>query len=197
MKKIYFAAILALIICVAGCFSIPPKSTDDSGEDSKEGPGNKMLKSPGIPVQSSSLEGPVNETTTIVLYFADSNGNLTPKNREVPKVTGIARKTMNELCKGPESPGVSAVMPAETHLLDINIRDGLCTVDFSGELKKNHPGNAVKERLTVYSIVNSLTQFPTVNKVQILVEGEKKETLAGQVNISSPLERNSSILDAH
>ena len=48
--------------------------------------------------------------------------------------------------------------------------------------------------MTVYSIVNSLTQFEDIEKVQILIAGEEIETLAGHMDLAYPLERDESLI---
>ena len=44
--------------------------------------------------------------------------------------------------------------------------------------------------MTVYSIVNTLTEISQIKGVQILVEGNEKKTLIGHVDISMPLLRD-------
>lgn len=133
----------------------------------------------------------------VVLYFANEQGQLVAQRRDIPKVDGIARMTIHELTKGPEQNNMQSMIPTlpnGTKLKDISIKDGLCTVDFSSQLKENHAGGSTGELLTVYAIVNTLTQFSTVQQVQILVNGEVVETLAGHVDLSVPLERNDTII---
>jgi spore germination protein GerM len=130
----------------------------------------------------------------VVLYFANEQGQLVAQRRDIPKVDGIARMTIHELAKGPEQQGMLPPLPNGTKLKDISIKDGLCTVDFSSELRENHAGGSAGELMTVYAIVNTLTQFSTVQQVQILVNGEMVDTLAGHVDLSVPLERNDTII---
>ncbi|MEW8958402.1 GerMN domain-containing protein [Neomoorella humiferrea] len=137
------------------------------------------------------------KTTKIVLYFSDPTGNyLVAEERSIPLVEGIARAAIEELIKGPK-PGSQLLptIPKGTVLKDINIRsDGLCRVDFSKELVKNHSGGSLGESLTVYSIVNTLTQFPTVKEVQFLVDGQYVKTIAGHVDVSTAISRNESLI---
>ncbi|AGL01615.1 GerMN domain-containing protein [Desulfoscipio gibsoniae] len=135
-------------------------------------------------------------TTTVVLYFADADGYLQAERRSVNKTAGIARQAMQELCRGPRTQGLSATMPDGTRLLDINIRNGLCTVNFSRELVSKHSGGSGSENATVYSIVNTLTQFSSVEQVQILVDGQVVESIAGHLDVSVPLTRDSELIRA-
>lgn len=127
------------------------------------------------------------EKIVVQLWFADSQGQtLVMEEREIPKVEGIARATINELISGPSPESdLLPVIPVGTVLKDINVKDdGLIIVDFSRELIDNHIGGATSEALTVYSIVNTLTQFPTVDRVQFLIEGQTVDTLTGHIDLS-------------
>ena len=132
---------------------------------------------------------------SVALYFTDAGGDcLKVEKREIPLVTGLARATVLELIAGPRQKGLVKTVPEGTKLLDINIQDSLCTVNLSKEFRDNHWGGSSGEMLTVYSIVNTLTQFPTVEKVELLVEGQKIDSLAGHMDLSVPVSRNSQII---
>lgn len=151
----------------------------------------------GEPVPEDVITG---ETREVVLYFSDSAGQyLSHETRVLPKVEGIARAVMQELIAGPSvESGLLPTIPVGTRLSDINVRpDGLCIVDFTGELLDNHPGGSMNEEITVYSIVNTLTQFPTVQEVQILVDGQKVDSIAGHLDVSTTMTRNETIIQEH
>lgn len=134
--------------------------------------------------------------TTVVLYFVNTNGYLQAEQRTVKKTPGIARQAIYELCRGPQSQSLAATLPDGTRLLDINIKDGLCTVNFSRELVAKHSGGSGAENATVYSIVNTLTQFSSINQVQILVEGQVVDSIAGHLDVSVPITRDDEIIRA-
>jgi germination protein M len=137
------------------------------------------------------------ETKDIVLYFSNEDGSsLVAEQRTIPKVEGIARATINELIAGPHpESGLQSTIPAGTVLKDINIRpEGLAIVDFSSELVSNFMGDSNAETLAVYSIVNTLTQFDTVNEVQILVDGEVVETIGGHVSVAAAMTRDEGLI---
>lgn len=191
LSKVTLAVMFVTMIAVlSGCDLI------DKLQAWKQGNSTPLTENPNqgnqIPQEPLSTE-----RKEVVLYFSDEKGEyLVQEVREIPKVEGIARATVQELIAGPSfEAGLVATVPAGTQLLDINIRpDGLCIVDFSGDLVVNHPGGAQNEELTVYSIVNTLTQFPTVKEVQILVEGKVVETIGGYMDISTTFTRNDSII---
>lgn len=132
------------------------------------------------------------ETKTVTLYFGHPDGvHLKAEQRIIPKVEGIARATMQELLSGTTDPELFQVIPAGTELNDINIRpDGTCVVDFSRELLNSGQNGPKEEQLAVYAIVNTLTEFPTVNQVEILIDGQLAESVTGSVDLLSPLYRD-------
>jgi hypothetical protein len=56
---------------------------------------------------------------------------------------------------------------------------------------------STEELLAVYAIVNSVVvNFPAVQRVQILLDGETASTLAGHVDLSHPLSADTTLLAA-
>ena len=50
------------------------------------------------------------------------------------------------------------------------------------------------EMMLCYAITNTLTEFPEIKRVQILIEGKKVITLSGHMDIEDPLTRNTTLL---
>ena len=126
----------------------------------------------------------------VTLYFADAQGtSLVPEVRTIEKAEGIARAAMAELIEGP-SPGngLLPTVPQGTALLDINVKeDGLCIVNFSSQLLEEASGEVIDGNLMVYSIVNTLAEFPTIDRVEFRIEGETVESLGENISASAPL----------
>ena len=58
-------------------------------------------------------------------------------------------------------------------------------------MSSKHSGGVLQELLTVYSVVNTLTEnLPAVTSVQLLVDGREPNTLAGHVDLRQPLSKN-------
>jgi outer membrane lipoprotein-sorting protein len=130
------------------------------------------------------------EEGTIELYFmkvTDTSFELDLETRSVDGRLG-ARELLEELLKGPQDQSLSRIIPEETRLLDVRVENGIAYADFSAEITKGNFG-AGTEGVLVSSIVWTLTQFEEIEAVQILVEGQVLESLAGHVSISEPLRR--------
>lgn len=125
----------------------------------------------------------------IQLYFPISSGDqVYPETRNMMIIDGgVARAAVLGLIQGPQSQGLVASLADGTKLLDISVSDGLCTVDFSKEFVENHSGGSAGELVTIASIVKTLTQFDSIEQVQILVEGKAGATL-GNILLDKPLQ---------
>ncbi len=131
------------------------------------------------------------EMIEVNLYFSDSQAMyLVPEKRKILKTSTLARHIVSELIKGPVSPGLHPTIPEGTSINEVYIAGDIAYIDLSEEVFKNHPGGSSGELMTVYSMVNTLTEIPPIRSVQILVEGNERESLVGHVDISRPLLRD-------
>lgn len=132
---------------------------------------------------------------TATLYFISDDGmSLVPVQREVAfgdPVVEQARQIIEAQLAIVQQPLASAV-PIGTKLRAVFLSDkGDAFVDLSAEVTGNHPGGALDELFTVYTIVNALTvNLPAISRVQILVDGKEVDTLAGHVDLRQPLSKN-------
>lgn len=147
------------------------------------------------PVQT--IGEPMQEIT-VSLYFADADRkNLVKTEKQIPKVKGMARATVETLLEGPDSAsGLVAAVPTGTQLLDINVKpdEKKCIVDFSQELRNQLASSGNSEELAIYSIANTLCQFATIEEVEFRVEGQTVTTLAGGSDLSKAVTANASIV---
>lgn len=151
-----------------------------------------ILKPEGVS-PPAVLRAPVErKEREIDVYFADENATrLVPEKRQVVLGDGDADDAgtiVAELIKGPESDALLPTVPSGTRLLDAYKVGDLLVLDFTHELQTNHTGGSTGELLTVYSIVNSLVHnLDGIKRVQLLVEGEEMESLAGHLDLTKPL----------
>ncbi|NLW63454.1 MAG: GerMN domain-containing protein [Syntrophomonadaceae bacterium] len=185
-RYITLALVLLLLMGTVGCGWT---GLDDQIASWKEMVKEPIDQPPDDVIDELMREPDPEETVKIKvqLYFARQNGDgLAVEEREIPKVTGIARATMEELLKGPNTEDLKSALPAGTRLLDINITpEGTCIVDFSSHITEVSGSRA--EALAVFSIVNTLSQFSTVNNVSFLVEGKKVDSIGGDISTAEPV----------
>jgi spore germination protein GerM len=136
---------------------------------------------------------------TATLYYGSEDGqSLVPVRREVPLAEGLVpqgREIIGAQLQAAPSPFVS-VVPEGTLLRAFYVTDrGDAFVDLSSEASSRHPGGSSTELLTVYAIVNAVTaNLPTIQRVQILIDGREADTLAGHVDLRRPLQQDLSLV---
>ena len=108
------------------------------------------------------------------LYFADTqNRYLIEEQRStaIDDEDGLPDYIVRSLIAGPQSESLRPTIPKGTMLLNVSVVDRVCLVNFSAEFLQNRPRNVLAERMTVFSVVNSLSQLDEVDSVEILAEG--------------------------
>lgn len=140
----------------------------------------------------------------VLLYFEGldhSNDLLVPVVHDlgVPKeglsTAELAEKIVLALIAGPKSDSVLfRTFPPETRLLGLEIRGDCAVVNFSRELVSKHWAGSWGEELTIYSLVNSLTELPQIKRVRIMVEGKRNVSIGGHVFLDHDFERRDDII---
>lgn len=130
----------------------------------------------------------------VKLYFATSDAMYLDTEDRTVKGRNIYLETVNALITGPITSDLTKTIPDGVEVLNISKKSDTIQVDFSEEIVSNHWGGSSGEILTVYSIVNTLTQFEDINRVEILIEGKEVETLVGHMDLSVPIESNQDII---
>jgi hypothetical protein len=133
-------------------------------------------------------------TRGIQLYFTAPEGTfLLPETRDVPICDDDSlciKNLLNGLINGSQQGNV-AILPKETKILGVEIENDLVRVNFSRQLIDFHPGGSLSELLTVYGLINTLNEnFSYIRQIQILVDGEIRQTLKGHVRIDQPVYAN-------
>ncbi len=126
------------------------------------------------------------------LYFADQEAQgLLPESREITVSDKETEEmqVVKQLVAGPTAEGLIPTIPGETKILSVDTKEGTCFVNFSEEFIAKHSGGTAGETLTIYSIVNSLTELDHVNQVQFLIEGQKRESFIHMI-FNEPFSRN-------
>ena len=136
-------------------------------------------------------------STGLTLYFASADGmSVVAENRQVyySRNVSIEKLVMEQLLKGPDDKRLLPALPAGTKLNSISVsEDGVCIANFDATLETAIAG--VTENVTLYSIVNSLTELDSIKQVQILVNGETPHLSNVEVDLSTAVPRNDSIIN--
>ena len=213
-KNLIFLLVFIVLAILPGCSNIfknggnngvpNEKATDVSVNDSKaetDSDGDSSIandKPSKLTGTSLDSEGqPIgNESHTLKLYFSDAQAEYVvqeERNVTVNKGSQLEKVIFEELKKGPQNDEAGSVIPKGTRLLSANTKDGTCRLDLSKEFFDNHAGGTAGEMMTLYSIVNSLTELPNVKRVQFLIEGKVSEVYI-HASLDTPFERDENII---
>lgn len=135
------------------------------------------------------------EKVELKLYFACEEGDkLKVVYRSVVYNSNISmeRLAIEQLISGPNTDIVYPTLSKDAKIKSVNVKDGVCYVDFDNGFL-NQVGNVTAET-ALYSIVNTVTELPTVNKVVFSVNGEDSFTFMDFL-ISGQYERNLDIVE--
>ncbi len=163
-----------------------------------------MVQCVSLQISDNSIgEPPVNiapfpeETIELVtLFFKSSTGDFLARETRAIERTFESREEaiLRELINGPSGTELQAIIPPQTKVFSVLSVDGTTYVNFSREFITPVLGGDRTEALTIYSIVNSLTEIRTVRRVQILVEGERLNIFQKHLSLREPYARNDSII---
>lgn len=143
------------------------------------------------------------DKTPLRLYFAnEDNTKLNLEIRYVDSadlddsVSNMATAIVNELIKGPSDERLfRRTVPAEAKLRSpVSIKNKVATVDFSEGFKTKHPGGKDAEKMTIYSIVNSLTELEEIEKVKFLIDGKEQKEFMGHFKFDALFPRSPQLI---
>ena len=165
---------------------------------------DELTPTSGVTMGDTEASG-LKDKTPVQLYFINEQGNkLSPETRyidnaEVNKGNAyLATVVLKELIKGPvKGSQLQPSVPEGTTIhSDVTIKDGVAIVDLSKEFINKHPGGKKKEQLTLYSIVNSLTEIKEIKSVQFKIEGKVKKEFKGNYQIDVAYPRSAYIISS-
>ncbi len=151
----------------------------------------------GNMTQESFIENPgeqINsiQNTSITLYFSNEAGDaLVREVREdvyYSSNISLEKLIMEQLLAGAESAGAKSAIPVGTRLVTVSVVDGVCYVSLDEAFRNQD--YKVNEAIVIYSIVNSLTELPTIGKVQISVNGDTGGVYRDSFALGNMYERN-------
>ena len=134
--------------------------------------------------------------TTLDLYFANAEGDKLVDEMVAIRYSSnmsVEKLVLEQLIRGPITKDAYPTIPSDTKILSVSTKDGICYVNFDeGFLGQ---GYNVLEEIPIYSIVNSLTEIPGINKVQILINGETNRVFQESIRFETIFERNLDLIE--
>ncbi len=185
----------------------PPRSDGDPATDPareplrepQQQPPQERREEPAAQPAEPQAEQPSTRTRESKLYFirVTDDGRIFPEQvmRSVTFTNNPMTQTLHALIAGPTidelNAGLLTLLPEDTRLISAAVRDGTAYLNFNEAFRFNPMG---VEGLVaqLQQVVFSVTEFTTITRVQILIEGRQVTYLGGDgVYIGSPLDRSS------
>ncbi len=129
-------------------------------------------------------------TETVTLYVADDQaGMLRAKIAQIPLPGGRqqrAEELLRSLLRIYQRPGADHPLSPASDILSIYLVDpGAAVIDLNAPFADQHRSGILSEQLTVNSFIETLAMnVPGIQRVNILVEGRPRDTLAGHADLT-------------
>ena len=170
--------------CVAFYIGDTPL-TDEKGNVIGSMNEESFIENPGEQINSI-------QNTTLTLYFSNETGDgLVKEVRQdvyYSSNVSLEKLIMEQLLEGPSIVGAKSAIPEGTRLVTVSVVDGVCYVSLDETFRNQD--YKVNEAVVIYSIVDSLTELPTINKVQISVNGDTSGQYRDNFPLSDMYDRN-------
>lgn len=192
MKYVLLVVMVLILAVMSGCSPKNEKGADNGSAAAVTAGTNAKAGSP----ESSSAAKKENTSLTVKVYYPDDQGmkliavKRTIRTDKNDKYTAA----MESLMEGTKEKGQTAILPKQAKLKSVKVKGDTAYVDFTQALVKNFVGGSTGEEMLVGSVVDTLTEFPEIKKVQILVEGNKVESLSGHLDLTTPLSRMGNLI---
>ena len=132
------------------------------------------------------------QKVSTIVYYQDNYGYLVPVMCSVPMEDGIAKATLKLMVQSAGNDmqaarlGLRTVLPENTKI-DLDISKGLARIDLSREVLDM--ADAAAETNMIEAIVQTLTEFESVDRVEFLIGGQKREKLTHGTSVAGEFTR--------
>ncbi|QEK12957.1 GerMN domain-containing protein [Crassaminicella thermophila] len=185
-RVVVLILVLCMMISLVGCANPIKLVTGLFGDEDKAA--SNLVESNDGTQQDDGLRN-------TVLYYKDDKGFLVPVMRKIPwtEGRGIAKAALRAMIDNPANRqdiaelGLSPVIPANTEIRGMSIHEGLCKVDFTSDFLNCF--SKEEEEALVKAVVYTLTEFPTIDRVQFMVDGKIQNRLQYGTTIANAVTR--------
>ena len=152
-------------------------------------------------IDNTGRETNFSQNVTMSLYFANKKGTGLKEVDVSVTYDGtisLEQLIIQRLIDGPdvikniEDEEVKATIPKGTVVQKTAIREGVCYVYLNKEFMNKLPD--ITDKVAIYSVVNSLCEMSSINKVQFMIDGATVATYREQIKFDGFFERNLDIV---
>ena len=194
-KRIAIIVMLVAILLISGCMKANDKALKQLEEDE--------LRPVSSIVLTEEEARRLNEKLPVTLYFSNQDGTrLVNEIRYISMEDAkqgtekLASVLVKELINGPASSELKPTIPEGTSLRSpVKIEGRTAIVDMTKEFVDNHPGGKEAEEMTIYSVVNTLTELKEIETVKFLINGKEQKEFKGNFRLDNAFPRNEALID--
>lgn len=195
MKKLRYLLLMVLaltLLVTAGCND---NKNNIGGDDNKPAITADKGGAPNA-LPDKDKEKAAKGKLTIKVYYPDEQGLKLQAVKKTVKVGSDDKYTaaLKALLDGTKEKGLATIVPKQAKIKSVKVQGDTAFVDFDENLIKKFIGGSTGEEMLVGSIVNTLTEFEEIKKVQLLVEGKKVESISGHLDLTKPVERMENLI---
>lgn len=148
---------------------------------------------------SQTQESPPSKVRTFQLFFVkpreDGTIAVEARQRGIRFIDSPLTATIQALIAGPvtedRNAGYTSLIPEQSQLISAWVREGTAFLNFNDSFRFN-PYGLEGNKAQLQQIIFTATEFPTVDQVQILIEGDYVEYISGDgIYVGAPLRRGS------
>ncbi|MFD1039555.1 GerMN domain-containing protein [Virgibacillus byunsanensis] len=178
---VYLSLLMSLSVILAGCFQ-GEQSVEELDPPQDAEAVNNQEDATNESDTEADEENMESETVARQLFLVDANGMVAPQTLELPSMDSkeVAEQALQYLVKdGPVTQllpnGFQAILPAGTEVLGLSLQeDGVVIVDVSSEFENYEAKDELK---VLQSMTYTLTQFDSVDRVQLRINGQPQEEM--------------------
>ena len=205
MRTLRLGLVLGLLAVASACGNGDDTTTSSTPSDTATPSSTTTIESPTTteppvttgptstaPVSTPAPTTPSPDPTLVdvrIYLLRDERLAVTHRQVEGP---AVLRNTLTEILEGPtdsdRSAGLHSEIPDGTTLRDVNLVDGLATVDLSGDYERGGGTLSMSARLA--QVIFTVTQFDNVDEVLFWLDGAPVDFFGGEgIVLSEPQQR--------
>ena len=147
-------------------------------------------------IDNTGGETKYKQNAKISLFFANEAGKKLVESNIIVSYNGtipMVQLIVEQLIAGPLSDTKYPTIPSGTKLVKATVKEGICYVDFNEKFLDKIDG--ITDEVAIYSVVNSLVEMPTINKVQFKINGELRKIYGESTKFDGMFERNLDVVE--
>ena len=89
--------------------------------------------------------------------------------------------------------GLLKTVPEGTKINKISVKENTCYLDLSSDFMEKR--SDISDEVAIYSVVNTLVELPSINKVQFSIDGKQMLLFDDRVSFGEPFECNLDLVE--